>query len=45
MMRHAESEERLQNIRDHDRPITNTGRSSAREVDTLHAQPATAPYS
>ena len=37
MMRHAESEERLQGIRDHDRPITDEGRSSAREVtqDTL----------
>ena len=32
MMRHAESEERLQSIRDHDRPITDEGRSSAREV-------------
>ena len=32
MMRHAESEERLQGIRDHDRPITDEGRSSAREV-------------
>lgn len=32
MMRHAESEERLQSIRDHDRPITDGGRSSAREV-------------
>ena len=33
MMRHAESEERLQGIRDHDRPITDEGRSSAREVN------------
>ena len=36
MMRHAESEERLQSIRDHDRPITDEGRSSAREVHTQH---------
>lgn len=36
MMRHAHSEERLQNIRDHDRPITEAGRASAREVGTVH---------
>ena len=39
MMRHAESEERLQSIRDHDRPLTDEGRSSAREVDTLTCPP------
>ena len=32
MMRHAHSEERLTNLRDHDRPITEAGRASAREV-------------
>lgn len=32
MMRHAHSEERDQNIRDHERPITQAGRVSARQV-------------
>ncbi|EIE24497.1 phosphoglycerate mutase-like protein [Coccomyxa subellipsoidea C-169] len=32
MMRHADSEERLQNVRDHDRPITEAGRACAMEV-------------
>ena len=32
MMRHAHSEERLTNVRDHDRPITEAGRASAQEV-------------
>lgn len=32
MMRHADSEERLQSVRDHDRPITEAGKMCAREV-------------
>ena len=32
MMRHAQSEERLMNVRDHDRPITEAGKVSAQEV-------------
>ncbi|BDA42868.1 Uncharacterized protein At3g52155, chloroplastic [Coccomyxa sp. Obi] len=32
MMRHADSEERLQSARDHDRPITEAGKMCAREV-------------
>ena len=43
MMRHAESEERLQSIRDHDRPITEEGRSSAREVAFPPPCPVAAP--
>ncbi len=36
MMRHADSEERLQNVRDHDRPITEAGRACAMEVRLPH---------
>jgi hypothetical protein len=32
MMRHAQSEERLTSVRDHDRPITEAGRLCAQEV-------------
>lgn len=46
MMRHADSEERLQNVRDHDRPITEAGRACAEEVGaTLHMHSHISPNS